>query len=88
MQVEVQVEVQFGVQGEAPSPLPPILPISLKAGLIGIYRRLGERVRQDPQTGNSFGSCVSVNPRLGFFLSFVLRAPAVPLPSQCNSNAK
>ena len=35
MQVEAQIQVQFEVQGEAP-PLPPILPISLKAGLIGI----------------------------------------------------
>ena len=70
MQVEVHVQVQVEVQGEALPP-PPILPISLKAGLIGIYIYIGGWGFVLP--GNSFGSCASVIPRLGYFQRFVLR---------------
>ena len=40
------------------------------------------------QPGNSFGSCASVIPRLGYFQRFVLRRPGRALPpSQCKKKS-
>ena len=60
-----------------PAGATPILPISLKAGLI-VYIPTYIGGWGFVPAGNSFGSCASVIPRLGYFQRFVLRPGACP----------